>query len=149
MMYLQFKYYLDNEDMASMSYRIFNHEEQDEYPSFSICFVGFRGEIFNQSHDVFTSNNVTRASYREYLRGEKKDYLAQFTTVEFDDVVSKVYDRVLMQSWGFCDPYGTYWPIDMIPTFRSPDEICVSKNTVHRKNAKQRVDYIKLNSSML
>ena len=55
MIYLQFKYYLDNEDMASISYRIFNNEEQDEYPTFSICFRGWSGEINNQSHGVFLS----------------------------------------------------------------------------------------------
>ena len=37
MTYLQFSYYLSNGDLASISYRKFNTEEKDEYPTLTIC----------------------------------------------------------------------------------------------------------------
>ena len=97
MTYLQFKYYLNNEDNASISYRIFNKEEQDEYPTFSICFEGQGGDIFNQSHDVFDSNNVTRKSYYNYLLGSGEDYPVSFTTFEFDDIAIDIHKGYLIE----------------------------------------------------
>ena len=150
MIYSQFKYYLNNEDMASISYRIFNNEEQDEYPSFSLCFNGFGGKIFNQSHDIFNSNNVTRESYGDYLLGLEKDYPADFTTAVFDDVVVDIHEGYLIEFGGIVAPFHLNPLIeDLITTFRSSREICVSKKIVHRKNVKQEYDYIRLNSSML
>ena len=40
-------------------------------------------------------------------------------------------------------------PLDLIPTYRSPRDLCISKNIVHRKNVMQWYDYVMLNSSML
>ena len=79
MTYLQFKYYLHNEDLASISYPKFNKEEKDEYPTFSLCFMGFKDkeELFDESHAVFSSNNITRKSYSDYLRGVENDYPVQ------------------------------------------------------------------------
>ena len=122
MIYLQFKYYLNNEDMVSISYRIFNDQEQDEYPTFSICFGGtiggFVGNIFNQSHDVFSSNNVTRESYYAYLVGQGKDYPKQFTTFDFDDVALNIFDGYLKRFGGICGGEFASFEcrIDLIPT---------------------------------
>ena len=112
--------------MASISYRIFNNEKKDEYPSFSICFVGYFGQIFSQSHELFNANNVTRGSYRKYLKGSGKDYPAQFTTVEFDDVALDMFDGYLMWSQEYCVPQDVCDVCDLIPTVRSSYEICVS-----------------------
>ena len=46
MTYLQFKYYLNNEDLSSILYREFNNEEKDEYPVFSVCHSGAQGQLF-------------------------------------------------------------------------------------------------------
>ena len=37
MVYQQFRLYLSNEDSSSVSYREFNLQEKDLYPTFSIC----------------------------------------------------------------------------------------------------------------
>ena len=37
MSFLQFKYYLSNEDVSAITYHKFNAEPQDEYPTFTIC----------------------------------------------------------------------------------------------------------------
>lgn len=54
--YLQFKYYLNNEDLSSISYREFNDEEKDQYP------------IFRDLKDKF-SNNPMRFSSHTMSRG--------------------------------------------------------------------------------
>ena len=59
MAYLQLKYYLANEDLISMSYRPFNNEEKDEYPTLTICFNGYGGAIFNRTNDVFNQINAS------------------------------------------------------------------------------------------
>ena len=146
MIYLQLEYYLNNEDMASISYRIFNDEEKDEYPSFSICFKGIRGEIFNKSHDVFNSNIVTREHYYGYLTGYKKDNNSQI--IEFDDVALDILKGCLMYAQETIVPLERRL-LDLLATYQSPKELCVSKNIVHRKHIKQQFDYVKLNSSKL
>ena len=41
MTYLQFKYYLADEDMSPVSYRYFSDENSKiDYPTFSVCFFG-------------------------------------------------------------------------------------------------------------
>ena len=93
MTYLQFKYYLNNDDLASISYRTFNKEEKDEYPTVSICFTGYYGNIFNESHDVFNSINVTRESYHDYLSGKMDYHPDQFSTIQFDYVALDIADK--------------------------------------------------------
>ena len=135
--------------MASISYRIFNNEEKDEYPTFSICFVGYRyGGIFHQSHNLFNSNNVTRESYYGYLMGHGKDYPTDSNTVEYDDVVLDIHQGYLMASGGrHVTDHAVQ--LDLVPTFRSPEKVCVSKTIVQRMNVKQFYDGIAINSSML
>ena len=135
--------------MVSISYRIFNNQEQDEYPTFSLCFSGDDGgEILNQSHDVFNSNKVTRESYFNYLVGQGKDYPAQFNDLEFDDVVLDIFEGYLME-FKETNVMGEWFQLHLIPTLRFPLAICVSKNIVYRKNFKQVNEYVMLNSSML
>ena len=134
--------------MASISYRIFNNEEQDEYPTFSICFGEGYGAIFNQSHDLFKSDNVTRESYYDYLMGRGKDYPTQSTTIEYDDVVLDIHEGYLHVPYGLHVPYDVV-ELDLVPTFRSPNKTCVSKTIVQRKNVKQQVDSIWIDSSTL
>ena len=97
MTYLQFKYYLNNDDLSSISYREFNDEEQDEYPIFSIGLLGSEGQIFKQSHEVFTSHNVTRESYSNYLQGWLEDYFDQLFSIKYDEVAMDIKEGYL--SW--------------------------------------------------
>ena len=96
MTYMQFQHYLKNEDFASISYRKFNKEEKDEYPSFTVCLVGLRGQIFTQFDDVFNSANYTRESYSNYLNGFLEDYPADFGEMKFGDVVLDIKGSYLL-----------------------------------------------------
>ena len=46
MAYVQLDYYMKNDDSASISYQVFNNQEKDEYPTFTICFTDYSGESF-------------------------------------------------------------------------------------------------------
>ena len=52
MAYLQLKDYMKNEDSASISYQVFNNQEKDEYPTFTICFSGYGGENFENDFNA-------------------------------------------------------------------------------------------------
>ena len=153
MTYLQFKYYLDNDDLASISYRTFNKEEKDEYPTFSICFQDHEeeGKIFQQSHDAFTSNNITPESYSDYLSGSVKNYADQFNSIKFDDVIKDIYAGYLILSMEdyFQEDHKKEGSVEMLPTYRDHGELCFTKNSFYRKNVQQLVDSVLLNSSML
>ena len=151
MTYLQFKYYLNNEDFSSISYRKFNKEEKDEYPNFSICFSGskIRGEIFKLSHDVFHSTNITRASYGKYLGGDLESHSRQFSTIKFDDVTINIRDIALYQKSGHSLSWWGVSKLAMIPTFRDSQNVCFSKVMAYKKDKKQNFDDVYLNSSMM
>ena len=63
MIYKQFKLFVDNEDSSSISYRKFNDEDTDLYPTFSFCFdYGLDSKIFKERHflafdDEWCANN--------------------------------------------------------------------------------------------
>ena len=63
MTYLQFKYYLADEDMSPVSYQYFSDENSKiDYPTFSVCFFGSQ-YVFDPQKDVFKSTNVTPVSF--------------------------------------------------------------------------------------
>ena len=153
MTYLQFMYYLSNEDVASISYQKYNKEEKDEYPIFSVCLLGYNEEIFKESHDIFMSHNVTLSSYRKYLSGDLEDYANQYSAIKFDEVALDIDESYLFKASEWSSQRGkrNLWdvPIPMIRTLQTEFYVCVSKNVSYRRGAKQYFDYVALNSSKL
>ena len=152
MTYLQFKYYLDNEDLASISYRRFNNDENDEYPTFTICFNGISsGNIFKKSHKIFNSSNISRYSYQRYLRGRLKKYPAQFSDAKFDDVKLDIKENLWILSMEFIRKNGsvTHERVTALPSYQDAEFICISKDSSYRKDVQQVRDIVVLNSSML
>ena len=158
MTYLQFLYFLDNEDVVSISYQKFNKEEKDEYPIFSICLVGYKGEIFKESLFTFESNNVTLESYHSYLLGDLEEYPSQLNSIRFDDVALGIHEGYLLRAREFsiqdifAESIRYIWnsPFDMKPSsFRDVGQVCVTKNASYRKDTTQKFDYVALNSTML
>ena len=150
MTYFQFKYYFNDEDLLAITYRKFNAEEHDEYPTFSICVYGVDGAIFKQSHDIFKSSNITRATYYNYLNGSREDYSAQLREIKFHDVALDIDDGYLVSSnetfrrWGKLNAETT----TLIPAYRDHEVMCISKNITYRKDVKQNWDLVVLKSSI-
>ena len=152
MTYLQFKYYLNNEDLASISYQKFNNEEKDEYPTISICISGPAGWMFKPSNDDFKSTNATAASYSKYLRGLLKEYPAEFSDIKFDDIALDVRERFSIRYSGAFAGYHRRIRMShspLIPAYQDPSIVCISKNSSYEKGVKQILDQISLNSTML
>ena len=156
MTYLQFKHYLTNEDVASISYRRFNEEEKDEYPTISICLKNLGGKIFKQNYDVFQSPNITRNSYGYFLLGNLDDESTIFSAIKFDEAAIDFYDGYLVGThetgsnirFTFFNLIEQF-AFSMVSTFQDPERLCVSKHIPFRKNNEQYVDVIHLNSSRL
>ena len=92
MTYLQFNYYFNNDDVASISYRHFNEEEKDQYPTITLCLSDMKenGRIFNDTHAVFNSNSVTPLLYEKFLKGNQR---IKFEKLNFDLLPTK-YARI-------------------------------------------------------
>ena len=150
--YLQFKQYLKNDDLASISYRKFNNEEKDEYPTISICILGPTGWIFDSSHDGFKSTNATPESYHNYLRGSLKEYPAEFIGIKFEDVALDIQKRFSIRFYEYFLQDGDeleHRRSPLIPAYQDPTKVCISKDSSFRKGAKQISDRLVFNSSKL
>ena len=152
MTYLQFKYYLNNDDIASISYQKFNSEKKDEYPTISICFSGPSGWMFEPSHGDFKSANVTGASYYKYLRGLLKEYPGELSDIKFDDVALDIQERFSIKYTGAFQQYGSRIKTrrsPLIPAYQDPTRVCISKDSSHKKGVIQIIDRMSVNSTML
>ena len=98
MVYQQFKLYMNNEDSSSVSYRAFNQEEKDLYPSFSICLHSDKGGILKPRY----SKNPYEAysdidKYHQILLGHDNIhnehdtfYNSEYSEAKFDDMALDV-----------------------------------------------------------
>ena len=57
MTFLQFQNFRNNNDLSMVSFRKFNAEPHDLYPTFSICIKGKRGQIFNPK-DIWKDSDI-------------------------------------------------------------------------------------------
>ena len=68
--YFQFKLYKTNEDSSSVSYRIFNAEHQDTYPSYTVCIQSVYGDIFKKDNFLGIDGFPSSLIYNQILLGE-------------------------------------------------------------------------------
>ena len=159
---LQLKNYLANEDLISMSYRRFNSEEKDEYPTLTICFDGYRGAIFDGSDDIFDQGNASAGTYQRYINGRPNYNKSSFdyNSINYDEVALDINKGYLIRSEKgfslaclFSKParetcrtekllMGTY-------SYGSGYAVCFTKKISYRKNQIQQYDFISLNASLL
>ena len=157
MTYLQFNFYLNNDDLASISYRRFNEEEKDQYPKIALCMVDrtFNGKIFDETHAAFNSNVVTPSLYKKFLQGLIVNPTFDFSTIQYDDVVHNIHDGILLKSVSGSSFYMLSWsaedyPFALKPSFyQLPIVYCFEKHVSNPKNSRQYWDAIHLNASLL
>ena len=157
MTYLQFDYYLQNEDLASISYRKFNSESKDQYPTFTICLLGSSGGIFKESGVFLHSTNLTTSSYQNFLNGLEND-TAKFSGINYDDVVINIFDGYVtkLKTEMFKDNVwltynlknGNYPTIPIVVTHQWSHLICYSKKVSYENGVKLKADYLSLNASI-
>ena len=146
--YLQFLYYLRNEDVASIAYRTFNEEAIDEYPQITICFgASSRGSIFKKER--FNDSRFAPKAYVRYLRGRSENENLTFDRINYDDVTFRIekgdgYVKALNSDVVKGDK-SSREKMPMILTFEDPSSICYSKNVSFRRNVRFTRDQILLN----
>ena len=144
MTYLQLKYYLKNEDKASISYQIFNNQEKDQYPTFTICFGGAEGAIFENGFYTANLTNLTALSYQRYLSGELEDDIQEYADVNYDEMVQKI--RQLLYSAktrSLKKPNNMIEEdISFVPKLKQPGKICYTKATTYQNQIRQVNDSV-------
>ena len=61
--------YLENKDTSSISYKRFNHLEEDKYPTFSICLSGY--EILWNDEFIFKDLGISPKNLERILKGDQ------------------------------------------------------------------------------
>ena len=99
MTYLQFKYYLADDDMSPVSYQYFgNEKDKVDFPAVTVGIFGFN-HIFKEQNDVFKLANVTPLSYRDFLEGKPNNYSEEHSVIRYDDVVLDINEEYLLSSY--------------------------------------------------
>ena len=97
MSYLQFSRYQANGDVSIISFRTFNNEKQDLYPSYSLCFKGHNGEIFKEEEILSIWNNVeyhkAARMYQDALRGGG-NFSSELAKKNFDNLTIDFFEDI-------------------------------------------------------
>ena len=91
MTYEQFLQYLKNEDSSSVSFRKFNDEKRDLYPSFSICMHSTEGAIIKKNSE-FKEDPIESELYHKMLTG-KTNLNESFHGIEFDNIAVDILNE--------------------------------------------------------
>ena len=149
--YLQFLYYIRNDDFASINYRNFNDKEKDEYPIFTFCFRSiYPNTIFKK--EAFIEYNITAKSYEKYLSGVPEDANHILADIKYDEVVFDIHDKGYLNFLTSNSVKGNqklFEMLSLISTFKNPFAICYSKNISFQRNVRYIMDYVNLNTSLL
>ena len=166
MIYKQLKLYIDNEDSSSVSYRKFNDEENDLYPTFSFCFQASPSfEMFKDENFLGVEGISNRVLYSSYLKGtledehQMKNTSENFTLINFEDVVVPVAD--FLNAW---ENYGRkiseyvnkkWWldnsslPHFIYKSYQFHDMMCVTNKREYQKDFVLDIESIDLNLTRL
>ena len=169
MVYQQFKLYIHNEDSSSLSYRAFNQDEKDLYPTFSICLHSKEGGIFKPKYAKNGYGNImTLGKYHEILLGY--EYInkrlnahmkTEFDNAEFDEMALDMMDDFVVYAFSLLQngtniELANMWEKNINTTEQSPfyksyqDPYfrCVSKSVYFTKK-KLIDDIVVLNANNL
>ena len=94
--------YLKNEDSSSVSFRKFNGDKRDIYPSFSICMHSVKGATLKKYPEIHGLNGSDGIEiYRNMLKG-RQNLSMEFKTFNFEnnsiDILSEFVDMFVSYS---------------------------------------------------
>ena len=96
---LQIKIYLEDKDVTNISYKIFNENEQDVYPSIGFCFSNIVIEENLKKYNITIPNESNwsvhslRNYYKNVLVGSYSDQ--DILSIDYDEVTKKIEDYLL------------------------------------------------------
>ena len=144
---LQFKYYIANDDVASISYRKFNSESKDQYPSITVCVRNKGGKLFKNSEFFRQSQNISELSYYKFLNGGGS-YISSYSGINYDSLTDYVDDILIKGK--FEDIYGvkTSWS-SLTRMHQMPNRVCYSVKNDFQQNYTLAITSIYLNTTVL
>ena len=99
--YEQIVEYLKNEDSSSVSFRRFNQDQRDLYPTYSICMHSIKGAILKaQPKDFENEPQFGMDSYHKVLIGKKK-LQKNFKNINFENNVVDIIPEFIDMSVSF------------------------------------------------
>ena len=166
--------YLLNKDSSVISYKRFNQDPLDEYPTFSLCLRG--SELYwNHEHDLYANLGVTSSQYIQMLKGKgiRHEYndtskLYEDVPVKMDNTSTNKFDAVALgpldviagvefiaQNYNSTAHFGSGSEgrkLSHIPFhvgYRSPNEVCFTRNSSFELELIRVRDMISLKRSLL
>ena len=157
--YQQFWAYLSNQDSSSVSYRKFNVEEKDIYPTFSICLYSNNGGILKQDSKLFGMKGSEGVDlYHNMLIGHE-NVTSDLKKIEFDKSCVDILDEFVDISFSHTKQGEQIHPwhhatntINESPFYKSyhdPYFRCITKSMEYVKHQILDYDFVMLNASKL
>ena len=161
MTYEQFLKYSKNEDSSSVSFRGFNHEEKDVYPTFSLCMHSTEGAIMKGSPDFEGSGTPTGVEmYQKMLTGNE-ELRKEFHAFEFNDNTVDVLDDFVstfvsytkqghqIDHWTSHQGKNKSNSSPFYKSYQDPYHQCISKSVKFVRGQVLHHDYLVLNARNL
>ena len=155
--YEQLQQYLKNEDSSSVSFRNFNQEKRDLYPTFSICVHSEKGGIISGgSLKLSPSNGSFADKYHEMLIGKEKLH-KNFQDINFNHTVIDILEEFVemfvsytkqgkdVNPWNRHEKNPKTTP-SFHRSYQDPYFRCITKSVRFVKDQILHYDYLVLNS---
>ena len=131
MTYLQFQYFLSNEDVASISFHRFVAGNRNQYPTYTICLESNDGKLFKSNEGTLwpaANFSISGKQYYNFLLGfvdEEGSNIsdARFQRIDYDDVSIGIDGGLgfyqgykkdsIDEDFCFVDIYCRYWPLEL------------------------------------
>ena len=156
--YLQYQNYAKNHDISSVTYRGFNTERKDVYPSFSVCLYSSFGMIFKQDKNILGLKGWKGGHlYRKMLRGEE-NIVFQFRLIHFDEVAINLLDdiihtfRAVTKQGSIVDEWNKSSSRNVRPlvhSYQDPNQICITRERKYAKGLILNYEVLSLDAEQL
>ena len=169
MSFLQFQSYVKNEDSTAISYETFHNDNDDAYPTFSVCLYKEGGGIFetktspkycsypcnistyNADNSKICYKHCSPIEYYDMLRGNKKDEYNLSTlafeqkTLNIEHITTEFYTQLKTGStikkirFGIAKSNHTF-----MKSYQDFSHVCITKEGSHGTGHLLRRDYLEL-----
>ena len=154
MTYLQFERYLQNGDVSTISFRTFNSDTRDIYPSFSMCLKGLNGEIFRHTEIVSIWNHLDYEKgvkmYQDGLRGN-----SNFSNAVIEKTFENVTVDFLKDAFTSLETYTKEGEVRknqnflVYKSYQDYKYICYTRDVMFEKDLLIQKDEVMLNPEFL
>lgn len=150
--YQQCLEYAENQDSSSVSYRFFNEDIKDVYPTFSICLYSGDGGILNEDVYDFGVYGIDEVeNYHTMLVG-MSNITEDFVKIDFDKNTLDIIDNFVDLSVSHTRQNIKVDNKEMslfYKSYQDPYFNCITKSSYYVKNQLFTYDYLLLNSSKI